>query len=402
MPPWPFRGPGGGPVKVFLIDEQLPEAAEPGHRAGPLPARAGPRRRQQPADCDGPQPFATSRRPPRSASYEGEQAGKARGLTPAAGRDGPHRPDPPLRGPPGYGPAGWRSSADALPGDNRYHLPMRIHDRKQILLVSPPAGERARGTQPGVQPSRGRPAGLRPQSRRGPGQGRRHRHHTSSAITPQRFGRVSLPIYSIIILYGVTELPEQSVQRLDGVRQNGGGVWLIPGRDMSPLRFNEAYAKLLGGFAIGQLKRPDQVQMLGRGEARHNAIRCSCRCCARNGATPATSISVNITVVQLAGGPRCRCGPATATRSPPWSPQERGLVFVQLYQRRAGGQLAAAHQRLCADGAAGDNGPAPPARRGTARHPARRRGPPHETCRSSAASRATCRWPGPARAASSR
>jgi hypothetical protein len=36
---------------------------------------------------------------------------------------------------------------------------------------------------------------------------------------------------------------------------------------MSPLRFNNAYGPLLQGFAIGQLKEPDQVQGISRSEA---------------------------------------------------------------------------------------------------------------------------------------
>ena len=83
-------------------------------------------------------------------------------------------------------------------------------------------------------------------------------------ITPTILPRMSLPIYSIIVLYGVTELSEQSVKDLVAFVTNGGGVWLIPDREMSPLRFNEVFGPLLGGLAIGQLKQPEQVQNLGR------------------------------------------------------------------------------------------------------------------------------------------
>ena len=78
---------------------------------------------------------------------------------------------------------------------------------------------------------------------------------------------MSLPIYSVIILHGVTELPEQSQRDLLGFVKNGGGLWLIPDRDVSPLRFNENLAALLGDLAIGQLKVPDQPVGIDRSES---------------------------------------------------------------------------------------------------------------------------------------
>jgi hypothetical protein len=154
---------------------------------------------------------------------------------------------------------------DAYPGDDRFFLPMRIRDRKQILLVTPPAeGEpQERGLEFSHRGTDLLVYALNP----GEALGQSGTSITVKRVTPALFSRVSLPIYSVIILYGVTDLPEQSAKDLEAFVRAGGGVWLIPGPDMSPLRFNEGHHRILGGFAVGQLKRPDPVQALSRDES---------------------------------------------------------------------------------------------------------------------------------------
>ena len=155
---------------------------------------------------------------------------------------------------------------DALPADDHYFLPMRIRDRKQVLLVVPPSD--APGQDTAMEYShRGADLlayALNPGEALGQGNGTAI---NVRRVTPAMFGRMSLPMYSAIILYGVTELPDQSARDLETFVRNGGGVWLVPERDVSPLRFNEGHGKLLGGCAIGQLKQPDPVETLGRDES---------------------------------------------------------------------------------------------------------------------------------------
>jgi hypothetical protein len=155
--------------------------------------------------------------------------------------------------------------ADAYPGDDRFFLPMRIRDRKQILLVTPPADgdSQERGLEFSHRGTDLLVYALNP----GEALGQSGTSITVKRVTPALFGRVSLPIYSVIILYGVTDLPEQSAKDLEAFVHNGGGVWLIPGADMSPLRFNEGHHRILNGFALGQLKRPEPVQALSRDES---------------------------------------------------------------------------------------------------------------------------------------
>jgi hypothetical protein len=154
---------------------------------------------------------------------------------------------------------------DVLPADDRYYLPMRIRDRTQVLLVTPPGDAQTQ------------PAGLELSHRGGdllayamnPGETLGQGTGTAvnvKRITPALLGRVSLPMYAVVVLYGVADLPETSLRDLLTYVRNGGGVWLIPDGDVSPLRFNEGYGKLLSGLAIGQLKRPERAETLSRDE----------------------------------------------------------------------------------------------------------------------------------------
>jgi hypothetical protein len=255
----------GGRVKLMLIDENLEEGTNLAVEEARFdPERvyvgSGARLTTVVRNHSDRQQSTTVR------MFEGEQAGAQRPLTlepgEAAHIDLVHRFESPLDS-----ACRVEIEDDSLPGDNRYHLPMRIHDRKQILLVAPP-GERD-GEERGLEASHRATDllayALNPGEALGKGAG------TSinvKRLTPQRLTQVSLPIYSIIILQGVIDLPEQSIKDLSAFVKNGGGIWLIPGPNVSPLRFNETYARLLNGFAIGQLKQPDPMPSIDKSEAR--------------------------------------------------------------------------------------------------------------------------------------
>ena len=155
---------------------------------------------------------------------------------------------------------------DALSGDNHFHLPMRMKDRRQILLVAPPAtreDEESTGLELNYRGVDLLTYALNPGEALGQGTGT---YINVKRVTPAALVRLSLPIYSLVIISGVTDLAEQSIKDLEAFVNNGGGVWLMPGQETSPLRFNEQFGTLLNGLAIGQLKQPSQVQPVGRSE----------------------------------------------------------------------------------------------------------------------------------------
>jgi hypothetical protein len=196
---------------------------------------------------------------------EGEQADAPRSLTlqpgEAAHIDLVHRFESPIDS-----ACRVEIEDDVLPADNRFHVPMRIRDRRQVLLVAPPGpgGAEERGLDLGHKTVDLLAYALNPGEALGRGAGT---YVTVKRVSPQGLVRVSLPIYSLVILYGLTDIPEQSAKDLTAFAENGGGVWLIPEGNLSPVRFNEGFAPLLGDFAMGALKMADPVQTVGRDEA---------------------------------------------------------------------------------------------------------------------------------------
>jgi hypothetical protein len=196
---------------------------------------------------------------------EGEQSDAPRALTlqpgEAAHIDLVHRFDAPVDS-----ACRVEIEDDVLPGDNRYFVPMRIRDRRQVLLVAPagPGGTDDRGLEIGHRAVDLLACALNPGEALGRGAGT---HVAVKRVSPPGLARVSLPLYSLVILFGVTDLPEQSAKDLLAFADNGGGVWLIPDGNLSPLRFNEAFGPLLGDFALGAMKTADPVQAVARDEA---------------------------------------------------------------------------------------------------------------------------------------
>jgi hypothetical protein len=163
---------------------------------------------------------------------------------------------------------------DVLPGDNNFHLPMRMKARRRILLVTPPdpTADEERGLELGYQgidllAYALNPAGYAANSGAGGPSGTTY--VDVKRITSATLDRVPLTEYGVLVLHGVTELanPERSLKDLQTFVAGGGSLWLIPRRDVSPLRFNETFGPLLKGLALAQLKQPESVQGLARGEA---------------------------------------------------------------------------------------------------------------------------------------
>jgi hypothetical protein len=149
---------------------------------------------------------------------------------------------------------------DVLPGDNVFYAPMRMRDRRQVLLVAeaddedepPSAAVRYEGLDllgyainPGEAVGQG--GGTQVNLKR---------------VAPQALSRVSLPLYSLIVLYGVVDLPEQSYKDLRSFAAAGGVIWIIAKAEGSPVRFNERFASLLSGLTIGQMSEADPPRSL--------------------------------------------------------------------------------------------------------------------------------------------
>jgi hypothetical protein len=155
---------------------------------------------------------------------------------------------------------------DVLPADNRFFVPMRIRDRRRVLLVAPvsEAGEE-RSLEIGSRGVDLLSYALNPGEVLGRGAGT---FVSLKRVSPQRLTQEVLTNYSLIILMGVTELPGRSDRDLTAFVENGGGLWLIPEGDVSPLRFQNAYEKLLGGFSLGALRQDGPVRGVTRDESR--------------------------------------------------------------------------------------------------------------------------------------
>lgn len=163
---------------------------------------------------------------------------------------------------------------DVLPGDNRFHLPMRMKSRRRILLVTPPeaTAEEEGGLELGYQgidllAYALNPAGYAANSGASGPSGTTY--IDVKRISSTTLDRVPLTEYGVLVLHGVTELanPERSLKDLQTFVDGGGSLWLIPRKEVSPLRFNETFGPLLKGLALAQLKQPETVQPLARSEA---------------------------------------------------------------------------------------------------------------------------------------
>jgi hypothetical protein len=155
-------------------------------------------------------------------------------------------------------------SEDVLPADNEFHTPMRVRDRRQVLLVADPR----KGEEAAMQASY---AGadlvayaINPGEALGLGTGT---HVSTKRVTPNFLGRVSLPLYDTAIIYGIDRVAEKSISDLVAYVENGGSLYLIPEGDMSPSVFNQNMAPLLGGFRLGGWKEPAEPAFVGTNEA---------------------------------------------------------------------------------------------------------------------------------------
>ena len=174
--------------------------------------------------------------------------------------------------------------SDVLPADDTFRAPLRVRDRCQVLLVTPP--ERLKPEPAAMQPAAA--GGTRANAEAAPEETLPHSGPDLLAyainpgealgtgagtnvnvkrITPNLLQKVPLPLYSVVILYGIAELPDQSIADLTAYVQGGGGLWLIPTPDISPARFNDSYTALLAGMRLGAWRVAEgaPIERRGRG-----------------------------------------------------------------------------------------------------------------------------------------
>jgi hypothetical protein len=158
-------------------------------------------------------------------------------------------------------------SEDVLQADNVFRAPMRMRHRRRVLLIAPPTDETESGVRASYVGEDLLTYAINPGERLGLGTGT---HINVERKTPNLLARVSLPLYSTIIIYGLSGLPdEQSVEDLGAYVKNGGTLCLIPrsADSFSPGRFNDSFAPLLGGFRLGGLKEPAEATFIDKNEA---------------------------------------------------------------------------------------------------------------------------------------
>jgi len=162
------------------------------------------------------------------------------------------------------GSAGLPTARDALAVDNIFHVPMRMRERRQVLLVAPPAAATEGATRASAAGPDLLGYALNPGEALGLGTGT---NVSVKRITPNLIERVPLPLYSAVVLYAVSELPERSIKDLVAYVKGGGGLYLIVDRAVARERFNETFAPLLAGFRLGGWKESPEPLAIDTNEA---------------------------------------------------------------------------------------------------------------------------------------
>lgn len=158
---------------------------------------------------------------------------------------------------------------DTLAADNSFYLPMRMRESAQVLLISPAEEEEERHG--GISGIDLLSYAINPGEALGLGTGTLI---NVRRVTPAFMQRVSLPLYSCVILYGTASLPERSFRDLAVYVENGGGLYIIPDEATSPVSFNERFGPLLAGAQLGARKEHQAVVFLSKDESplRHSLL----------------------------------------------------------------------------------------------------------------------------------
>jgi len=152
---------------------------------------------------------------------------------------------------------------DSLPGDNEFFIPMRMKNRTQILLVSQ-AEDENQDNKKFYKGSDLLAYALNPGEALGTGNGT---YINVKRITPNVLDKQALPIYSMIVLYGVANLTEQSQNDLQAYVRNGGGLMIILESEMSPFAIQNGLSTFFGALTLTQLKDSDKIATININES---------------------------------------------------------------------------------------------------------------------------------------
>ena len=152
---------------------------------------------------------------------------------------------------------------DVLRADNRYFDPMRMQQRTNVLLVAP-GDEGEVGAFSGVDllSYALNPGDWLAGARTGT-------HVALRRVTPNVLRQQTLPMYSTVMLYGIDALPAEEVEDLLAFVSQGGGLAIIPTAEVNPVTFNDSFAPLLAGLALGTLRNGETTAAL---DSRENAV----------------------------------------------------------------------------------------------------------------------------------
>lgn len=153
---------------------------------------------------------------------------------------------------------------DVLAADNVVYSPMRVRERRQVLLIAPPREAEQEDTRASAAGIDLLTYAINPGEALGLGAGT---CITLKRVTPNVLEKMSLPLFSTVVIYGLSELPERSVKDLAAYVKNGGGLYVILDKEVSPARFNESFAPLLPGCQLGGWKEPPDPVFIDRNEA---------------------------------------------------------------------------------------------------------------------------------------
>lgn len=151
---------------------------------------------------------------------------------------------------------------DVLGPDNVFYLPVRVRDRQKILMIAPPPKAKSDAGRTSFKGVDLLAYAVNPGEALGAGGGT----NISLRRVTANLG-VTLSMYSTVIVYGLSDLPDKLVKDLAAYVNNGGGLMLIPDRTVSPGQFNECYAPLLAGLQLGGLKELPEPAYVQAGEA---------------------------------------------------------------------------------------------------------------------------------------
>jgi len=144
---------------------------------------------------------------------------------------------------------------DAVDHDNAFVMPLDVTDARRVLIVAGAADETRAGELSALG-EEGTDAPPPDESQRldgptllrlvlNPGRELGRAHGTgirTTMVTPEAFSAQPLSQYDVVVLYGVSALPEQALRDLDRVARNGRALLFVSTAGVNAAKFNRTFA----------------------------------------------------------------------------------------------------------------------------------------------------------------